>query len=345
MFVFRSAFLVSGLLFLVVSTDFNDLETNLQREINDVEVANQKVVADQNHYTNILEDSLFACGFEVYMVEDGVPNLPLKVIRKFDYDQMGLASPKWQLAQWNNYNNNLKDAKMSYHAPFYIYSSAGGNKVAIDPTKGRIKLSLNTANEYGKNAVNPDNPRKSGQKWPHLLISQDYKDGISIWKLRNLRMLLEYTVTNVVDNHLKDTFDRDIHTAQFQWFIMIANKNINSSGYGDFFWFGFSFYDLRNDFSPFYANVDINTTGKFIYMPDMKEILGEGNQTLSGEAKKVDLQILGEVKKAFQLAKDSGFLAKTTWQDLALSHTNIGWEIPGSFDAACQIYKMAIYIR
>ncbi|MGH2622229.1 MAG: hypothetical protein ACRDE7_01025, partial [Sphingobacterium sp.] len=237
---------------------------------------NQIRNGDQQPYINILQDTLFSNGFEVYMVEDGVPNLPLKVVRDFDYNKQRLGSPRWQLAQWNNYNNNLQYAKVDYRPPYFIYSVEGGNKVEIDPRKGSLKLTLNTSKEYGKNAVNPNNPRISGQKWPHLLVSQDYQEGISLSEQQNIRLVIGYTVENVVDNHLNNSFDSNLHSAQFQWFIKISNKNPKSLGFEDFFWFGLSFYDFRYEFSPFYANADFNTTAKFIYMPDMKEVLGEG---------------------------------------------------------------------
>src|SRR5690606_253445 len=110
---------------------------------------------DQHPYINILQDTLFSNGFEVYMVEDGIPNLPLKVVRDFNYNKQRLGPPRWQLAQWNNYNNNLRYAKVDYQPPYFIYSVEDGNKVEIDPRKGSLKLTLNTSKEYGKNALNP----------------------------------------------------------------------------------------------------------------------------------------------------------------------------------------------
>jgi len=300
-------------------------------------------IAEKSDIINILKDPKYLLGFDVYMAEEGVPNLPLTIKRRIDYNQTINSPAQWQLAQWNNYNNLIEDAIYSRRESFHQYQTIKGNLFSVNPIDGVVKLVLNTSSEYGHNKINPNNPRQDGQKWPHLLISQTMDEkAVPVFSAQEYYMRLKYQIDSVKNNHTSTTYNKSIHSAQFQWFISVNNQNSESKGYGDYFWFGFSFYDYRYDYSPFYANKDINTTGKFIYMPDMKEVLGEQNKTVIGQLKLVQIPIKEYLKKAFELAKESGFLKETNWEDLYIGHTNIGWEVPGSFDVASTLLDMAI---
>jgi len=296
--------------------------------------------------TNILKDQGFARGFEVYMVEDGVPNLPLTVKKVISVNPKEVNKPEWQLAQWNNYNNRMEFADYTLLNDQHLYETKGGNKFLISPVDNMVMLGLSTSSEYGKNEVSPDNPRKEGQKWPHLLISQTMNEhAVKVSDYKSISMKVDYCINSIKDNHEKGTFNKNLHSSQFQWFISVNNKNRESKGYGDYFWFGFSFYDFRYLFSPFYANVDTNTTGKFIYMPDMREVLGEGNSTGIGKTKSFYYEINKQLEKAFNTAKENGFLKDTNWQDLYIGHTNIGWEVTGSFDVQATISNLGIIVK
>ncbi|WP_156309078.1 hypothetical protein [Sphingobacterium endophyticum] len=296
---------------------------------------------------NLLKDPNFSRGFSVYMVEDGIPDLPLTIRKIIVVDSNQHDGPVWQLAQWNNYNNKIENAAYSKQMGIDVYRTRFGNEFRIDTANKLLRLKLNTSSEYGKNKVSPDNPRKEGQKWPHLLISQDIENPAGgLANLRSVEMQVTYAILSIKNNHSKKNFNKNLHSAQFQWFLSIKNNNQASPGFGDYFWFGLSLYDFRHQFAPKYANMDFNTTAKFIYMPDMKEVLSENNAIkVDSKGQLLKYDVFHEIKEAFLLAKENGFLKDSQWEDLYISHCNIGWEIPGSFDVCAQIQDLGIIVK
>ncbi len=290
---------------------------------------------------SLFGDTLYRHGFTLGHVVDGTPG----VAGLLSYGGTTRDNPVWSIAQWNNYNNNLKDAAFTASPPRYEYTTEGGTSVVVDTDKGSILLKLNTGSEYGHSPVCPVNPRRAGDKWPHLLLGYDWAqaDVLPLRGLQEVWMDIGFTVEEVTDKMPPGTGDPTLHAAQFQWFITVQNRTVQDDGYGEYLWFGLSYYDNRHDFSPFYAAKDANTTGAFIYLPDMKEFLS--TSVTVGEKKQVAADILPHIKKAFELAKNRGFMQKTEWDDLHIGSTNIGWEVPGTYNVAVLIDNFAIRYR
>jgi len=59
----------------------------------------------------------------------------------------------------------------------------------------------------------------------------------------------------------------------------------------------------------------------------------------------VKVDILPYIKSAYQLAKDRNYLSNTTWDDLYIGSTNIGWELPGTYNASVKISKLNVRYR
>ncbi len=298
-------------------------------------------------YESLFTDTLYQKGFNVSSTQGG--NSTLAGI--LDYAGTTTGSPFWKIAQWYCYNNDLTEAQYSVSGEQLCYAiSNEGNKVYVDTAKGYLTLELNTDTEYGLNG-STSNPRESGQVWPHLLIEHNWDDASSlkISDKEELLMDISYEILKCDDKIPAGKVDASLHAAQFQWYITVQNRNSSSAGYGsEYIWFGLSFFDNRYDYSPLYAAEDggkEENTGAFIYTPAMQPILSDQGKTEIGKEMKVKVDILPLVKSAYELARERNYLSNTDWDDLYIGSTNIGWEVPGTYNVSVKISKLNIRYR
>lgn len=294
-------------------------------------------------YTALFKDTLYKNGFSVGHVQDGTPG----VATILTYGGIAPGNPFWSIGQWNNYNNDLKDAVLTSAGGLHEYNTENASAVRINTGTGTVQLQLNTESEYGYSAVCPVNPRRAGDKWPHILLAYDVpqNDLLKISGKQEIIMAADFTIDEVENKIPAGTYNPDLHAAQFQWFITVQNRNMQDDGYGEYFWFGLSYYDSRHDFSPHYSARDGNTTGMFIYIPAMQQILGATGKTEPGKNMKVSTNVLPIIETAFELAKQRGYMQKTNKDDLHIASMNIGWELPGTYNVRSTIRKLNIYYR
>ncbi len=91
-----------------------------------------------------------------------------------------------------------------------------------------------------------------------MLIEQAFDDKVRIKDLTGLILRFTGRLTNAEMKMSETEFDPGLHTAQFQLFITVQNRNPNSEHYGDFLWFGIPFYDYRKERMPVYAAQGFN---------------------------------------------------------------------------------------
>ena len=187
---------------------------------------------------------------------------------------------------------------------FQVFRSPNGSKtIKVDTETGRFYLELNASVDYG------DHIRQDGEAWPHLLFTQNYDEG-------KLPLL--------------------------SWYVAIKDVNPDSPDFGDWFWLGLQFFDNRYTFCPQNLIVDggkDTATGKAIYTVDMRSVMNK-KVVEAGESYSVKFDILPEIENALLQLKDfedMDTLRHTELKDLRIFHTNIGWEMPGSYDAAVQV--------
>jgi hypothetical protein len=199
------------------------------------------------------------------------------------------------------------------------------------PSKG-LTLEVRGSTEYGTRA------RKHGESWPHLLVEQDALrlfalDDVDAVRLR-VRLRLLYSRNEMPANE----YDPGLHAAQFQMFFIVKNIRPGSVDQGNYYWFGVPFYDNRHDIPPAYMAADAgkaDATGKFIYT-----IAGEtlGKTSLkTGHWVTLDKDLLPQICQGLQEAAKRGYLKDSDRHDYAVANMNLGWEIPGTFDAAVQV--------
>ncbi len=273
----------------------------------------------------ILKDNCFKNGLIIrypYHMENEHPE---KIIKTSEED------PSWHISQWFTNNSiaigNIQQTKETL--------SLIDNTKKVKICDNSIYLEINGSKEY-------KNPRKNDQPWPHLLLEQFFKNKM-LNKYQSLKMNLNFDYLKFI-NHMKEEFDSNLHTAQFQWFLNFSNQNTSSKGYGDFFWFGLSFLDTpRYDFPPEFMAEDggkEDATRKFIYIVDSHNYLNKPIKIM--DQTNISFEVLDLIKKGFMEAKKRGFLKETNFEDLGFNSTNIGFEIPGTFDIGLRINKISL---
>lgn len=240
--------------------------------------------------------------------------------------------PVWRLCQWGT-KFSLAKAECEKQNGDRVYRNEA-KKVLVgsaDSENRDLILEIDGREEYG------DRPRRSGEAWPHLLVEQDAAAVHPLSELQELRLKIQLRLLSFQD-FLQDQFDAGLHAAQFQLFLIIKNIQPDSKDYNDFFWFGVPFFDNRHDIPPAYMARDAgknDATGKFIYTIDGKTV----NTTPMKQKQwiTVDCDLLPHIQEGLKQAAAKGYLHDSDPQHYAAVNMNMGWEIPGTYDASIQV--------
>ncbi|RZM28536.1 MAG: hypothetical protein EOO88_08545 [Pedobacter sp.] len=242
--------------------------------------------------------------------------------------------PVWKMPQWAT-RYNLKGVKPKIKKDTVIYEN-DGKKVSFFKAKNRTLIGLEVfgSNEYVK-------PRVPNQEWPHLLLEQRTNQ-MPIAQMRKLNYKISAKLM-YSDNLTGTSYDPGLHAAQVTLYLLVQNVNKASSGLGDYFWFGLPLYDSRNKALEEYAAQDLgkeDATKKFI-------LNVASNELFSGSLHQkqwihIEKDIYPLLIKAFNTAKANGYLKTTSVDDIAIESTNVGWEIPGTFNAGIQFQNLKL---
>lgn len=280
----------------------------------------------------IIKDTKFRNGFMITHTNGLITKNVIKVV---NYMNTALIKPNWKIAQWcSKYNlaNGIERITDDYA---YIYEDIG-KALKVYPLSGQVSLYVRGSKEYEK-------PRIDGEGWPHLLLEQDFRD-VKLEKIKDCEIEIDFSF-EYFKNYMAER--NNLHTAQFQWFFSITNKNSKSKGFNDFFWFGLSFIDFpRYDYPPSYEAVDGGKeehTNKFICIVDSKDYLKEPVEI--GKKVCVKYNIKNHIITAFKKAKEKGYLLNCKFEDMEISSMNVGWEVTGTFDVGLIIEKISCKIK
>ncbi len=242
------------------------------------------------------------------------------------------AESVWNLAQWHS-RFDLGGTKAE------VLASGGvryfdGAKALVFGGEADLSMEVNGKAEYGERA-----PEK-GAAWAHLLVEQELRAHPMMDAIRAARFRIGYRLTRAVAHRLPG-WDDGRHTAQFQFYLTIQNRNRASKGFGDYLWFGVPMYDARYALPPRYAALDFSTplkkgTGKFIFNPGGERY---GEKPLKvGEWAAIDCDLLPLMREGVEAAWRAGFLAGSReWSDYGLAGINLGWEVTGPWDVAMEV--------
>ncbi len=283
----------------------------------------------------ILSDSNFEQGFLLYHTDGLITRESIKI---FTFNGTAKDKPVWKLAQWcSRYNLANGQEKVWDDASFEYLDET--KSVRVWKGKGKVGLSLTGSKEY-------THTRREGEGWPHILIEQEFEEDWFLCNIEEVVQTIDFTLTGFA-NMMDEKERNQLHTAQFQWFIAVQNRNKQSKGYGDFFWFGLPFWDYpRYDYPPAFMAQDggkEENTGKFINIIDSKEFLEKPIKL--GEEIKLEVPVYKYIKEGFEIAQARNFLKDSKWEDMCLGNMNLGFEVTGTFDVSVLINKIKIFIK
>jgi len=264
-----------------------------------------------------------------------------------------VGSPAWSIAQWAS-KHSLADASVTQQNQldrqrFEIVNPS--KRVTVDCGRGEIALGLSASACY-------EHPRQLNEPWPHLLIETSltntrYPSHICrVADLARLDLAMSCRLDAFADKHADA--DPHLHAAQFQLFLIVQNLNVESPGYGDLLWFGVPVFDNRYPVREESYQRDggkPDASGKFIYTLPTKACLARdpafvknGQLLANKRARWVDVRIDAApwIVYAYQLARKNGYLATTEIKDLYVSSLNLGWEMPGSYDATMRVRGLSL---
>ena len=273
----------------------------------------------------VLTDVKFAKGFEL----TGPLHQSPKRIETFGQKDV---TPLWRMPQWNS-KGLLDRVQIDDDTVKMVddYKSA-----TLDRKTGAINLTVHTSKEY-------ETPRTSGsQPWVHLLLEQSpFAKPIKVSEAAAIWVEVEFELTEYKQYGQQDP---GLHAAQLSWFLYMKNTNRESKGFHDFLWFGVSMFDSRHEFVPDYSLQDFAMpNGSFIYTLGSKRYLDKPVEV--GKRQTIRYDILSGIHDAIETAHKNGFITDTTIDDVVLDGTNIGWEVPGTYDVGATLHKLSVTVE
>ena len=272
----------------------------------------------------VLADVKFADGFTL----TGATHEAAQRVETFGQSGM---TPTWKIAQWHS-KGLLDRVQIDEKA---VKMTDDYKSVTLDRETGAINLTVHTSKEY-------DQPRaSSSQPWVHLLLEQSpFREPIKVTEAAEIWVEVEFELT---ENAAHGPQNPALHAAQLSWHLYLKNTEEQSKGFRDFLWFGVSMFDSRNDFVPDYAAQDFAMpNGSFIYTLGSKRYLDKPVEV--GRRQTIRRNILPDIKQALETAHKRNFITNTFIDDVVLDGTNIGWEVPGTFDVGVTLHKLSVRV-
>lgn len=287
--------------------------------------------ADQGR--ELVRDRHFLRGFTVY---DPAPGKHVE--RGVLQWEECLGDPIWGLAQWHSRTSivGAQGERLDSGAVRFATDTKTVT-VARPGSKGAdVSLAVDALHEY------PDGPRKKGQDWPHLLMSQRFARCPSVTEMEQLRFHIEVRLKHS-KRYDMEGYSQNLHAAQFLTTITVQNLNRGSEGYGDFLWLVLPQYDDRRRITlPFMA--PDQAMSKFIYTPPGEQLTDRSTHDRDWVA--YDLDILPIVKTALERAWERGYLLDSRdLGDYRLGGISVGWEVPGTLSVEVQARNLSLRVR
>lgn len=241
----------------------------------------------------------------------------------------------WTIAEWGSraLMHEVCEVEPYGDGGYRFYNDC--KQVILFPGKNEIRLAPYTSREY-------DVPRTGSEPWIHLLLEQkvEEEDRVRIADMKHLYVTLEFSIDFNEMKMTPEQYNPGCHASQVSWYFTLENcvdPSRDFEGRPDYLWFGLPMFDNRGDSSDDPAHESTlfdHGTQKLIYGMD-KSVYIEGGRVEVGKTYRFSFDVLPTVRHAFEVGKAGGMLVNTNWEDIAIGSTNIGWEVPGTFD--CQL--------
>lgn len=279
---------------------------------------------------SLLDDTRFERGFNVWSPKPG-RHVKEGIIQPGD----STAEPLWGLAQWHS-RFTLAKAQRTQLPSGSVQFADGAKAVTFFSPEAEADISFAVAGniEYDGQA-----PRR-GDPWPHLLAERKLLVHPAITELESLPMAVRYRLVRA-DVHRPVGFDPRRHTAQFVFYITVQNRNRQSAGFDDYFWFGVPMYDARYRLPRAHKAVDKGSdrkpaTGKFIFNPGGQRYTTQSAH--GGDWIAIRKDLLPLIREGLATAWRMGYLQDSRkMADYRLIAMNTGWEVTGPLDVEMRI--------
>lgn len=247
--------------------------------------------------------------------------------------------PCWRLAQWAS--RFLLEPGVCIPSDDHAWvAETPGKKVVFTWSKGvaDVLLEVRGGTEYDNKL------RKEGEAWPHLLVEQAFPSGIRLASLKKLKFNIAMRIPHCVAvSGLEGKLNPGLHAAQVSAYWTIHNKTEGNPDCNEMIWFGIPFFDSRNDIPPPNYALDFgksDASGKFICLLDGKRFYT--GRTGDGKWHQVDADLVELIREALSISQKHGYLTHTRFEDLVITSFNLGWEIPGPYNAAFEFRELSM---
>ncbi len=280
----------------------------------------------------LFEDTSFRRGFHLAFPSSAKGRAVEKVLPGSD----AAARPAWRLCQWATRISLAGAPRVLGPNGAVSYTDETKRVVLGGSAAGGpdLLLDLRAGAEYEGRV------RAAGEAWPHLLVEQDAIRVIPVDRLARLELEVDLRLSAFADR-MAGQADPGLHAAQLQLFLIV--KEVAPGAPGDFLWFGVPFFDSRQDFPAPHRARDggkDDATGKLIYTIDGREVLA--SPLGRGDRIAIRKDLLPAIREALAYGVEHRFLANGDPGRYAVVNMNLGWEMPGAFDAAVEIRGLAV---
>jgi len=249
----------------------------------------------------------------------------------------GLASPaakrepEWKLCQWACNSDICKGRYACADAGFSYETDSQLVAVSWEAGKPLLTLGLYASREY-------DAPRVFGQAWPHLLIEQTdlAKRCPPLGQLASLELDFAFRVPwfRCMMPNPKDS----LHAAQINLFFTVSSVKT-----GDMFWFGVPVFDSRCRSLELFQAEDAgkdDASHKYIYTAAQRDF----TQLSAHDGGIIDYRkdLLPLIGQGLLASVKAGYLASGDLGEYILTTSNLGFEMPGTFDASFEVYRLGL---
>ena len=303
-----------------------------------VSVAARPAISYADDYSQIFADTRFTQGF-LLGYPDAAKGRSVEAILNLGNAEN---KPTWRLCQWATKYSLAGVKPVRNNMGGITYRNKGKSVLVGGPDMPGPDLILEIKGdaEYGQSA------RKPGQSWPHLLVEQDTPKIHTLDTLDAIDLNIGFKLLFCRNNMPPMNYDPSLHAAQFQLFFIVKNVENTSKDFGDFFWFGVPFFDNRCVIPPSFMAKDAgkkDATGKFIYTIDGRTV--NTIPPIRRDWIAVQKNLLPYIKAGLKEAVKRGYFSDSAIDHYAIVNMNLGWEIPGNFNASIVIKDFNVCAR
>ncbi len=144
------------------------------------------------------------------------------------------------------------------------------------------------------------------------------------------------------DRNQRSGYNSTYHAAQYLVYFTVQNQNTSSPGFGDYLWFGITFYDDRYDVPIKVIMQDKGGTERLIYNVGGEPFITHGLK-VGGPGQTFQGDILPAMRDALLRAWDNGFLTgSNVLSDYRIGGMNIGWEVSGLNNVSMRVKDLSL---